>query len=471
MKPFTPRPYQKLITERILNQPRCAIWSFLGSGKTAATLTALDILIPIEDTKTLIIAPPLVAKDVWPGECEKWQELSHLKVSAIVGDLPSRIRAINTEADIYTTNFEQLSWIVDYFGTKWPFGTVVVDESSKLRGFRGSFQRSKKGTPFLRVGGGKRTAALAKIAFSKVKRFIELTGTPAPNGLKNLWGQIWYLDGGKRLGNSYTAFSRRWFTKSWNGFDIIPLPHADKEIRERVADITFALKASDWFDLKKPVITNVYVDLPPKAFKVYKDMEEEYYAEIRGKGVEAVNAGGRDIRCSQIANGALYTDERKNFEIVHDEKVKALENIIEEAEGMPIIVVYVFKHDLAVLKKAFPNGKALDKDRKTVSDWNKGKIPLMFLHAASAGHGNNFQDGGNIIVFYGIDWDLELYEQVNERIGPVRQLQSGYDRNVFVYHILARDTIDEVKLKRLETKRSVQELLIEAASKNKIKKS
>lgn len=466
MKSFTPRPYQTLIKERILKQPRCAVWSFMGSGKTAATLSALDILLPLEDTKVLIVAPPLVAKDVWPGEVEKWEELSHLKISAIVGDLSARLKALNTPADIYTTNFEQLPWLTEHFGKDWPFGIVVVDESSKLRGFRGSFQRSRKGTPFLRVGGGKRTAALAKIAFSKVKRFIELTGTPAPNGLKNLWGQIWYLDGGKRLGNSYSAFSQRWFTQSWNGFDIIPLPTADKEIRERVADITFALKASDWFDLKKPIVTNVFVDLPPKALANYKSMEKEFYTEIRGKGVEAVNAGGRDIRLSQIANGAIYTDEKKNFEVIHDEKIKALESIIEEAEGMPILVVYVFKHDLAVLKKAFPKGKALDKDRQTVKDWNSGKIPLMFLHAASAGHGNNFQDGGNIIVFYGIDWDLELYAQVNERIGPARQHSSGYDRNVFVYHILARDTIDEIKLKRLETKRSVQELLIEAASRN-----
>lgn len=468
MKSFKPRPYQLLIRDRILQQKRCAIWAFLGSGKTASTLSALDILLPLEDTKALIIAPPLVAKDVWPGETEKWEELSHLRVSAIVGNLSERLRALNTEADIYTTNFEQLPWLIGHFGEKWPFEIVVVDESSKLRGFRGSFQRSRKGTPFLRTGGGKRTAALAKIAFSKVKRFIELTGTPAPNGLKNLWGQIWYLDGGKRLGNSYSAFSQRWFKQSWNGFDIIPLPTADKEIRERVADITFALKASDWFDLKEPIVTDVFVDLPPKALANYKAMEKEFYTEIRGKGVEAVNAGGRDIRLSQIANGAIYVDEKKSFEIVHDEKIKALESIVEEAEGMPILVSYVFKHDLEVLKKAFPRGKALDKDRQTVKDWNAGKIPMLFAHPAAAGHGNNFQDGGNIIVFYGIDWDLELYEQINERIGPVRQLQSGYDRNVFVYRILARNTIDEVKRERLKTKRSVQDLLIEAASKRKV---
>lgn len=465
MKSFHPHIYQYLIEREIIDTPRCAIWSFMGSGKTAATLSALSQLIPIHGP-ALIVAPTLVAKDVWPGEVEKWEELSHLKVSAIVGELPRRLLALSRKADVYTVNFEQIQWLIKHLGDSWSFKIVVVDESSKLRGFRGSFQRSKLDKEFLRTGGGKQSSALAKVAFSKVERFIELTGTPAPNGVKNLWPQAWFLDGGKRLGNSYDAFSKRWFERSRNGFDIIPKQNADVEIQNKLSDITYALIATDWFKLDDPIPREVYITLPPKARIHYNEMQDKLFTEIRTKGIEAVNAGSRDIKCSQLANGAIYTDDGKSFEIVHDEKVKALDRVYEEAEGMPILVVYQFKHDLAIIRKAFPKFKVLDKKRQTVKDWNSGKYPGMILHAASAGHGNNFQDGGNIIVFFGLGWDLELYEQVLERIGPARQLQSGHARPVYVYHILAKDTIDELKLERLKTKRSVEDLLLEAASKN-----
>jgi len=202
MKHFVPRLYQFYITDEIVSNARKAIWSFCGSGKTAATLMALDVLFPIYGA-ALVIAPQLVAKDVWPGETEKWIELSHLKVSPVVGSLSQRVRALQTPADVYTVNFEALEWLIEYLGESWPFKVVVVDESSKLRSFRGSFQRSKTGKVFLRSGGAKRASALAKVAFSKVERLIELIGTPAPNGLKTLWGQMWFLDGGKALGNSF----------------------------------------------------------------------------------------------------------------------------------------------------------------------------------------------------------------------------------------------------------------------------
>lgn len=465
MKQFIPREYQTLIRDYILDNKRCAIWSFMGSGKTAATLLALDILQAVYEAPALVIAPPLVAKDVWPGETEKWFELSHIKVSAVVGDASERVRALQRPANVYTINFENLPWLIEHLKENWPFKVVVVDESSKLRGFRGSFQRSKLGKFFLRTGGTKRAAALAKLAFSKIERFIELTGTPAPNGVKTLWGQGWFIDGGKRLGNSFDSFSKRWFTQSWNGFDIIPLPHAQKEIEGRLADCCLSLRAEDWFDVKKPIVTDVYVNLPPRARKHYDEMEKAMYTEVREHGIESFNAGSKTNRCSQIANGALYYDDKKNFEILHDEKIKALDNIIEEAMGMPVLVAYTYKHDLAVLKKAFPQGKALDDKRSTVTAWNKGQIPIMFLHPASAGHGNNFQEGGNIIVFYGVDWDYELYSQVIERIGPVRQLQSGFNRNVFIYHILARGTIDEAKRARLDSKCSVQDALLAAMAK------
>jgi len=466
MKTLVPRPYQKLIRDRILKKKRTAIWAFMGSGKTAATLLAIDLLKIVEDSPVLIVAPKLVAQVVWSDEVAKWSNFRHLTVSTVVGALSTRNRALAREADIYTVNFEQLPWLVDKLGDEWPFKTVVVDESSKLRGFRGSIQTSKTGKKFLRAGGTSRASALAKVAFSKVDRFIELTGTPAPNGIETLWGQMWFLDAGRRLGNTFSAFSRRWFSVGWDKYSLVPHPHAEEEVRERIADITFALRAEDWFDLKKPIVTNVMVELPPKARRMYREMEKDFYTEINKRGVNAPNAAVKAGKCSQLANGAVYVEEAGGaFEELHTSKIAALDRIVEEAGGMPVLVVYQFKHDLKRLLKAFPKGRKLDGKPATVKKWNSGGLPLMFLHAASAGHGNNFQDGGNIIVCFGMDWDLELYEQVLERIGPVRQLQSGHDRAVFVYHILAKGTIDELKLERLRTKASVQELLLREASK------
>lgn len=444
------------------------MWSFCGSGKTAATLSALDVIAGATGEPILIVAPPLVAAVVWPDEVLKWKEFSHLTVSPLVGNPKERFTALHKKADIYTISFENLAWLSDKVEPDWPFKTVVVDEATKLRGVRCSFRRKKDGTLSLRKAGSKRACVLATWAFSKVDRFIELTGTPAPNGIEGIWGQAWFLDAGKRLGNCFSAFANRWFTQSHNGFGLKPLPNAEKEIRDRITDVCFAVRSEDWFDLEKPIVRDVFVDLPEAAKQQYRDMEREMYIEIGEKGVEAVNAGGRDIRCAQIANGAIYSspDPKDNhYEILHDAKLEALENIVAEANGMPVLVVWQFAHDEERILKYFKNAKALAGKQAVARAWNKGEVPIMTLHAASAGHGNNFQDGGNIIVFFGTGWDLELYEQVIERIGPARQKASGYDRNVFVYRILARNTIDEVQAARIETKRSIQELLLEAAAK------
>lgn len=463
---FVPRPYQRLIIKWIIENKRVGVWSFMGSGKTAATLWAIDALQLLDPSPVLVVAPLLVARDVWTGECEKWENLSHLRVSPVLGSPADRRRALKRPADVYTVNFENLPWLIEHYGEEWPFRMVVVDESSKLKGFRGSAQISKNGKTFVRKGGTLRASCLAKLAHTRIERFVELSGTPSSNGLKTLWGPHWFLDAGKALGYTFTAFTERWFRKSFDGFSIEPLPFAEKEIHARVAPTCFSLIASDWFDAREPIVTNVFVDMPPDARKAYRDMEREMYATIREFGVEAVNAGAKRIKCSQLANGAIYTDDnRSHFAQTHDAKIEALERIIEEAVGMPVLVVYGFKHDLARLLKAFPQGKALDKNPATVKAWNAGKIPVMFLHAASAGHGNNFQDGGNIIVYFDVGEDLELYMQVLERIGPARQWQSGYDRPVFVYHLLTRGTVDDIKLKRHETKRSIQDLLLEEMAK------
>lgn len=449
---FTPRPYQRQIIDGILEQPRVGVWAGMGLGKTVSTLTALDHLMLAEGGPVLVLAPLRVAQSTWPDEARKWDHLRHLKVVPIVGSQADREYALRQAADVFTMNYENIPWLVERIGHRWPFRIVVADESTRLKSFR------------LRQG-GKRAQALAKVAWAHVEHFIQLTGTPSPNGMIDLWGQAWFLDKGHRLGKSFGAFTSRWFQTipTPDGFGMLkPHAHAQKEIEGRLADICFAIRPEDHFDLRKPIVNHVYVDLPPAARKAYDEMQREMFAEFEGHEIEAVTAAARTIKCLQLANGAAYTDDAGGWAEVHRAKIDALDSIVEEAAGAPVLVAYHFKSDLARLKRAFPQGRELDKDPKTIRDWNDGKIPLLFAHPASAGHGLNLQDGGNILAFFAHWWDLEQHQQIVERIGPVRQLQAGHDRPVFIHHILARGTVDELVLQRIQTKRSVQDILLEA---------
>ena len=458
---FKPRPLQTMIIDFILDHPRCAIYSGMGTGKTSATLTALDILSIIEPGATLVIAPLLVANQTWPDEVKKWCHLQDVKIIPIIGKPEQRVRALKTKADIYTVNYENLPWLVSFLGTDWFFTKVVADESTKLKGFRVS-------------QGSVRARALGKVAHTKVKRFIELTGTPSPNGIKDLWGQCWFLDRGDRLGTSFTAFTNRWFQSVSVGVDrnaiqLVPFEHSQKEIQDRLKDICISIEAKDYFDIKEPITTTLEVELKGKARKLYDDMEKEMFIELSNSvEVEAFNAASKTIKCLQIASGAIYTDESGAYQAVHDLKIQALESVIEEAAGMPVLVSYHFKSDLDRLLKAFPQGRHLNKDPQIIRDWNAGKIPVLFAHPASAGHGLNLQDGGNILVFFSHWWDLEQYQQIVERIGPTRQAQAGHDRPVFIYHIVAKDTMDEVVMERRESKREVQDLLMESMKKREV---
>lgn len=458
---FKPRPLQKMIIDFIIDHPRCAIYSGMGTGKTSATLTALDILNLIEPGATLVIAPLLVANQTWPDEVKKWCHLQDVKIIPIIGKPEQRVRALKTKADIYTVNYENLPWLVSFLGTDWFFTKVVADESTKLKGFRVS-------------QGSVRARALGKVAHTKVKRFIELTGTPSPNGIKDLWGQCWFLDRGERLGTSFTAFTNRWFQSVSVGVDrnaiqLVPFEHSQKEIQDRLKDICISIEAKDYFDIKEPITTTLEVELKGKARKLYDDMEKEMFIELSNSvEVEAFNAASKTIKCLQIASGAIYTDESGAYQAVHDLKIQALESVIEEAAGMPVLVSYHFKSDLDRLLKAFPQGRHLNKDPQIIRDWNAGKIPVLFAHPASAGHGLNLQDGGNILVFFSHWWDLEQYQQIVERIGPTRQAQAGHDRPVFIYHIVAKGTMDEVVMERRESKREVQDLLMESMKKREV---
>lgn len=464
-KPYTPRPYQHIITAHELEVPRGGVWAGMGMGKTVSTLTALDLLLLVSDEPILVLAPKRVAQSTWPDEVKKWDHLAHIEISAIVGSRAKRMAALQKRAQIYTTNYENLPWLVETLGKQWRFKTLVLDEATRVKSFRGSFQTSKSGNEFLRLDSGVRAKALATVAHSKVERVIELTGTPSPNGLKDLWGQAWFLDKGQRLGRTYEAFKQRWFQSvpgAEQYYQVRPLEFAQEQIQGRLRDICVSLDAKDYFDLKEPIVTVVRVDLPPKARRLYRDMEREMFMQIGDNEIEAFNAASKTMKCLQVANGAAYTDEKGNWVEIHDEKTQALESIVEEASGAPILVAYHFKSDLVRLKRAFPSGRELDDDPQTIRDWNNGRIPLLFAHPASAGHGLNLQDGGNILVFFGHWWDLEQYLQIIERIGPVRQMQAGHDRPVWIYHIVATDTVDEIVMARRDSKRGVQDLLLEA---------
>jgi len=453
------RPYQKLIIDHILDKERCNAFVPMGLGKTISTLKALESLSLVDDSPTLVLAPLRVAQSTWPDEVKKWSV--DLPVTAIVGSAEQRAQSLRSDSAIFTINYENVPWLVDWFKYNprpWPFKTIVADEVTKLKGFR-----TRQGT--------KRAKALAEVAHKKVDRWIGLTGTPAPNGLKDLWGPMWFVDGGQRLGKSFAAFSDRWFRKSYDGFGMDPLEHAQREIEQSISDVCLSLDAKDYFDLKEPITNRITVDLPYKARQQYRDMEKKMFLELEGHlgptAVEALNAASKTQKCLQLANGAIYTDESKNWTEVHDAKIAALDDIIEEAGGAPVLVAYHFRHDLHRLRAAFPRGRVLDSDPETIRAWNAGKLPVLFAHPASAGHGLNLQDGGNILVFFSVNWNLEEHQQIIERIGPVRQLQAGHNRPVFIHYILANETVDFDVLERLESKATVQEVLMKAMKRRK----
>lgn len=777
--------------DHILGHPRNLSAAGMGLGKTTATMTALDTMYLAGDLTgpTLVAAPLRVASTTWPDEVQKWRHLRHLEVTTIIGDAKARRAALQRSlkhgyANIYTINYDNLTWLEETLkdmGVTWPFQKIVADECTKLKGLRVSQKTSSKGKEYITGQGSLRAKSLARFAFRHATHFTGLTGTPAPNGLKDLWGQMWFVDGGARLGRTYSAFLNRWFKQGFDGHSIEPLPFAQEQIEDAIRDVCLALDIRDYVDIQEPITTNIYVDLPAKARRIYDEMEKKMFATIGEHQVEAFSAAAKTMKCIaagtevltsrgwkpieswlpgdalwdgeewvsadnlvcngympvvkcfqvtmtsehkvlttagwktaqevnnanaserfdrapvrlpddyrksgdydkhqaeksnmdrslhmrnrnnshrpeldqpkprrkkilrmppwrnairemgvawhdrasslanmaeheiplhkskrqrlaklwcqgdyfvralatvrrflvgygahisgrfdagtsgqrwglraeqlrmeeqdrpgqqsphkyifgypkrkddncagraylwdkashfasedttwlenksdvdtalvydlvncgprnrftvrgedgkllivhnclQIANGAAYVGEsNEQWEEVHDAKLQALDDIIEEAAGMPVLVAYHFRSDLARLQKAFPKGRHLDKSPATIRDWNAGKIPVLFAHPASAGHGLNLQDGGNILVVWAHNWALEEYQQIIERIGPTRQLQAGHNRPMYLYHIIARDTIDEIVMARRDSKREVQDLLIEAMKKKGLK--
>jgi len=464
---FIPHPYQGDIIDRMLDQSRCNVWAGMGMGKTTSALTAIDaeLLAGVHHKPALVLAPLRVAQSTWPDEAAKWEHLADLEVRPIVGTVAERMAALSDKnANVFTLNYENLQWLIENLNGAWPFGRVVADESTKLKSFRTR-------------QGGKRARALASVAHTSVSGWTNLTGTPSPNGLKDLWGQNWFVDAGQRLGRSYQAFSDRWFRPDRSGYGIVPLPFAQEQIQDAMRDVSISLDPKDYFDLRVPIVNAVYVEMPARARALYTEMEKRLFFEINGHEVEAFGAASKTMKCLQLASGAVYVDgvdgedrvsSAKDFVEIHDVKIQALESIIAEAAGAPVLVAYHFRSDLARLRSAFPKARVLDNDPKTIREWNAGSISILFAHPASAGHGLNLQDGGNIVVFFSHDWNLENYLQIIERIGPVRQAQAGHDRAVFIYHIIARNTMDELVMASRDGKKGVQDLLLEAIKQRRI---
>lgn len=447
---FTPHEYQKVAIDHLQAHKRCALWMYMGGGKSVSTLTALVNLDTVEPVfPALVLGPKRVIQSTWPTETLKWQHTEHLRVSVVSGSRKDREAALRQPADLYCMAYDNLEWLVQHVGADWPFITVVADEATKLKSFR------------IRQG-SKRAGALGKVAHTKVRRFIELTGTPAPNGIKDLWGMQWFIDQGERLGRTFSAFEQRWFYKGYDGYSLVPREHAQAEVQSRLADVCLTVRG---LTVDEPITVPIYVDLPPDVRRAYDQVEKELFAEIEVAGVgaleiEASNAAVRLGKCLQIASGAVFEEGGKVWNSLHDAKLEALESIVEEANGMPILVSYAYTHEAQRILKRFKSAKLLDDDPGTIKRWNEGKIPMLLAHPQSAGHGLNLQDGGNILVFFGLTFNLEHYMQIIERIGPLRQKQSGYDRPVYLYHILARDTFDLVAMDRLSGKRSVQDALL-----------
>lgn len=470
MAQFKRRPYQKAITGHIIKHARCNVWATMGSGKTGATMWALDAMFSTgildESDRVLILAPLRVASGTWPEEQRKWK-FPALRVIDATGNAEHRIEALATSANVVCLNYDVLEWLVEYYGNDWPFTVVVADESTRLKSYRSR-------------GGSKRARALAKVAHKKIRRFINLTGTPAPNGLKDVWGQMWFLDAGERLGTSYQSFSDRWFVSKQVGSSplarqISPRTGAETEIHQKCADLSITIDAAEYFGCDKPVVVPIVVELPKKARKIYDDMENALFAELESGEIEASNAAAKTAKCLQIAGGACYitTDDgeaSKEWTEIHKAKLDALESIIEELNGSPLLVAYQYKHDLVRLLKRFPQGRAMRKGLKgnnDMADWNAGKVPIMFVHPASAGHGLNLQDGGCHLAFFNDTWNYEQYAQIVERIGPVRQHQAGHPRTVYIYIIQARGTLDEVVALRRDDKAEVQDLLMDYMKRKK----
>lgn len=436
---FIPHKYQEAAINKIIEINRCGLFLDMGLGKTVITLTAINELKfnYFEVDKVLIIAPLRVAEDTWINEIHKWEHLNSLTVSLILGDKSKRIKALNVQADIYVVNRENVSWLVDYLGKHWDFDMVVIDELSSFKSSSSNRFRSLK-----RV-------------INKSSRVVGLTGTPNPNGFMDLWSQIYLLDSGERLGRTLTSYRNEFFLPDKRDSQRIftyKLKDGSSElIRNKISDICISMKAEDYLNLPDKVFINQKISLKDR--QVYESFEKEFYFEFaNGVEITALTKSVLINKLLQLTNGAVYKDKDDYF-IVHDDKLNKLEEIVESSLDSPILCFYQYRHDLERISNRFPFAKELSQD--TIDEWNKGKIKLLLTHPSSSAYGLNLQDGGNIIVWFGLTWNLELYGQANARL-----YRQGQKNKVFIHHLICENTVEERVLQSLQNKGKVQDELL-----------
>lgn len=439
---YRPHNYQKYATDFILNHTSAGLLLAMGLGKTVITLTAIGELLydTFEISRVLIIAPKRVVESTWEQEAQKWGHLKHLQFSRVVGTVKQRRAALKAPADIYLVNRENVKWIVEECGNSWPFDMVVIDELSSFRN-----------------PASQRFRSLRRV-LPRITRIVGLTGTPTPKGLINLWAQLYLLDRGERLGRTLGGYREQYFKPGRrNGYvvyDWILRPGAQQAIYDKISDICVSMKAEDWLELPKRINVVRSVQLPEEVMEEYHEMEKQQV--LLGEQTVIAN-GAADLgnKLQQFANGAVYADDG-SVRIVHDEKLKELEELVEEANGQPVLVFYAYKHDAARILTRLEGAKLLETD-DDVKAWNRGDIPVLLTHPASAGHGLNLQQGGHIVIWFGMTRDLELYQQGNCRLD-----RQGQKENVIVYHIIAECTRDEDCLPVLEGREVTQRDLMEA---------
>ena len=449
---FKPYSYQQRSIQHILDHPAAGLFLDMGMGKTVSTLTAVQILMyeRFEISKVLVIATKRVAESTWIEEAKKWDHLHELTFSKVLGTRNDRVAGLLRVADIYLINRENVTWLVDYLGDKWPFDMIVIDELS-------SFKSTK----------AKRFRALKKIR-PLADRVVGLTGTPASNGFLDLWPEVYLLDMGARLGKTITRYKEQYFRPGRrNGYVVYEwnlANGADKEIMDKLSDICISMQAEDYLELPECQVRDIKVQLPASAERSYKQMEREKVLGLESSEVSAFQAAAVMGKLLQMANGAVYDDNQKVQEI-HKAKIEAMDEILEAAQGQPVLCFYSYKHDLARLQEAFKSYEPRTlKDNDDIEEWNDGRIKLLLAHPASAGHGLNLQSGGHIIVWFGLPWSLELYEQANARL-----YRQGQKQAVIIHRILAENTVDEIVAVKLEKKGMTQNELLEALKARNVK--
>lgn len=447
---FTPHEYQKFCIQKILDIKKVGIWQDMGLGKTVTTLTAVKELKynRFQVCKVLVIAPKKVAEGTWTKEAAKWDHTKMLRVSPVLGSQAKRIRALNTPADLYVINRENVCWLVDYYRNAWPFDMVVIDESSSFKSHS-----------------AKRFKALAGIS-SRISRMVELTGTPSPNGLADLWSQVYLLDGGERLGKRYSQFRERYFQPDKRGADGMiysyeAKPGTEESILAKISDICISMKAEDYLELPDLTYHEVPVELDKKSWKAYQDLERKMILELPGDDelISVTSAAALSNKLLQLANGAVYDEDRQVHE-VHDCKIEAFLELVESLQGKPVLVFYNYQHDRERILKALAKSGFRIRELKTTQDeddWNAGRIDILLTHPASSAYGLNLQQGGNHVIWFGLTWNYELYTQANKRLH-----RQGQVNKVIIHHLVSTGTRDEDVMTALKRKDDVQNWVMES---------